>query len=109
MNQDSTDWDEEEAISAAFKPGPEVMNLALPSAGEKRIRSTLSDDPSPPAVKRAKVEEAPQPEGSQTPKVERHRLDEVILPTRKEFFKQSRASTGQSTHADEDHFDDPDP
>ncbi len=79
---------------AAFKPGPEVMNLALPKPGEKRLRPSAGDEPTPQPEKRQKIEEPEVPQGSQTPKVEAHQLDEVILPVRSQTLKLSTASSG---------------
>lgn len=62
--ENSTDYDEEEAISAAIRSDqpPSVMNLALPkkkaaSAGAKRQREPASEETSPSQHKRAKVSE----------------------------------------------------
>ena len=102
VNKDSTDWDEDEAISAAFKPGPAVMNLALPKSGEKRLRTSEPESPPVRPAKRPKIQEAEVPREPKTPKVQTHQLDEVVLPIRSNTIKES-VSSGQSTHGDDDY------
>jgi hypothetical protein len=76
--ENSTDYDEEEAISAAVKPEsqpPSVMNLAMPKkaqqqpkAGVKRVRESVSEETSPSSNKRAKLSETSEQATEDLPK-----------------------------------------